>query len=425
MTEHGALSILANIIPGKQEYLTNLLKEVDDNREDTDGIIPFPKLTSVHFARFVILNEAVDTKGSTIPSRLAFTTNFDLPLNNHWQELITYAGAGLWKVFSCCVDFRSGDYDPVKLRQYLEQHSIKAKTFYVGVGYRSVQQVRNEKKLREDIENFADANQSSFKGKSNLEIRERIIEHVRSSPDFEWASTPEPGPGFAWKLKHYGALILAICIGVPIVLVLLPLIIIWVLIIFIDEVKTNPAENKIDKQHLRELMEHETGMVQAQFSAVGNMKPGWFRLQTTNILLMLTNFLAPYIFSKGKLSGIPTVHFARWLIINKGKQMLFLSNYDGNSETYLRDFINIAGRQLTLLFSHTIGYPKTWFMVFGGAKDAKKFMEWARHNQTVTNVWYSANKNLTVNNVFNNSKVRDGLYGTLTEEEATKWLSLI
>ncbi len=139
MTEHGALSILANIIPGKQEYLTNLLKQVDECREDINGIIPFPKLTSVHFARFVVLNEAIDTHGDTIPPTLAFTTNFDLPLVKHWQELITYSGTGLWRVFSCCIDFPQGDYDPAKLRQYLEQHSIKAETFYVGVGYRSVE----------------------------------------------------------------------------------------------------------------------------------------------------------------------------------------------------------------------------------------------------------------------------------------------
>jgi hypothetical protein len=166
-------------------------------------------------------------------------------------------------------------------------------------------------------------------------------------------------------------------------------------------------------------------MVQAQFSAVGNLKPGWFRLHTILFLLKLVNFLAPYLFSKGKLSGIPTVHFARWLIINNGRQMLFLSNYDGNSETYLRDFINIAAKQLTLLFSHTTGYPKTWLMVFGGAKDAKNFMNWARHNQIITNVWYSANKDVTVKNIYNNSKIREGIYSNFTEKEALKWLSLI
>ena len=61
MTEHGALSILANIIPGKQEYLTDLLKQVDESREDINGIIPFPKLTSVHFARFVVFAKQNET----------------------------------------------------------------------------------------------------------------------------------------------------------------------------------------------------------------------------------------------------------------------------------------------------------------------------------------------------------------------------
>lgn len=158
---------------------------------------------------------------------------------------------------------------------------------------------------------------------------------------------------------------------------------------------------------------------------MGNLKPGWIRLQTIRALLKLINFLAPYIFTKGKLSGIPTVHFARWLIINEGNQMVFLSNYDGNSESYLRDFINIAAKSLTLIFSHTVGYPKTWLMLFGGAKDAKTFMEWARCHQMITNVWYSANKDVTVNNIFNNAKIRKGLYSGMTEQEALKWLSLI
>ena len=142
-------------------------------------------------------------------------------------------------------------------------------------------------------------------------------------------------------------------------------------------------------------------------------------------MLRLTDFLAPYLFSKGKLSGIPTVHFARWLIINGGKQMIFLSNFDGNSENYLRDFINIAGRQLTLMFCHTVGYPKTRLMYFGGAKDAEGFMAWARSFQVITNVWYSANKNVTVKNIFHNAAIRAGLYGNMNPKQARAWLNKI
>ena len=105
--------------------------------------------------------------------------------------------------------------------------------------------------------------------------------------------------------------------------------------------------------------------------------------------------------------------------------MLFLSNFDGNSEGYLRDFINIAAMPLTLMFTHTIGYPKTRLMLFGGAKDAKGFMEWARKQQVITNVWYSANKTVTVNNIYNNSAIRAGFYGEMTESEAKAWLKRI
>jgi len=105
--------------------------------------------------------------------------------------------------------------------------------------------------------------------------------------------------------------------------------------------------------------------------------------------------------------------------------MLFLSNYDGNSEDYLLDFIHIAAKQLTLMFCHTQGYPKTRLMVFGGAKDAEGFMAWARYHQIITNVWYSANKAVSVMNIYKNNKIRNGLYGSMTEAEAQKWISII
>jgi len=196
------------------------------------------------------------------------------------------------------------------------------------------------------------------------------------------------------------------------------------IIVLIIESNTKDEKCFIDREHVRELLNNENGIVQNQFSAYGNLKPGFFRLTTLKFILALTDFLAPYIFSKGRLSGIPTVHFARWIILSEGRQMIFLSNYDGNSEGYLRDFINIAAKQLTLIFTHVVGYPKTRLMIFGGAKDAKGFMEWARQNQLITNVWFNAYPDLSVKNIFRNSKIRNGLYGEMNEIQAGNWLKL-
>jgi len=419
MMQHGAFSIVVNIRAGMQEELAALLRQIDAAVE-TNELIPFKQITSIHFARFVILDAGPDARGVVIPARLAFTTNYDLPLDRHVQELVAVGGKGLLRIFSLCEGDLSGG-----LERFLVANNRSSATFYVGVGYRSVQQIHDENVLRQAIDTFADSRRLVFAGQPAVEIRQQIIDFVGSRQDLRWALTPETRASAGWNFRFYGKLILVVLVFLALLPAIVPFVIVWMLIMLGHEIAEKDDPDPVTKEHIRELVNRETQIVQAQFSALGNIKPGKFRLATMMFLLRSTDFLAPYLFSKGKLSGIPTVHFARWLIINEGRQMLFLSNYDGNSENYLRDFIHIAAKQLTLMFCHTQGYPRTRLMVFGGAKDAEGFMAWARYKQIITNVWYSANKQVSVMNVYQNNKIRNGLVGNMTEEEARKWLGII
>ncbi len=425
MTQHGAYSIVVNIREGMQQPLADLLQEIVTRDVETNPIVPFKAIPSIHFARLFILDISTDAKGNPIPARLVFTTNYDKPLDSHLQSMVAIAGEGLWRIFSHCEGFPAGGYDAAGLGTFLAAHNKKSETFYVGVGYRSVQQIHNEHVLRCAINDFADRNRSVLQNQPALTVRQKLIEFVHSLPELEWARSPEPAAGFAWNFAFYGKILLIILLFVVLLPVIIPFVIIWMLIMLGHEMSEKDEPNPVTKDHIRALLNRETQPVQAQFSALGNVKPGKFRLATMLFLLRSTNFLAPYLFSKGKLSGIPTVHFARWLIVEEGRQMLFLSNYDGNSENYLRDFIHIAAKQLTLMFCHTQGYPKTRLMVFGGAKDAEGFMAWARTYQTITNVWYSANKEVSVMNIYKNNKIRNGLSGAMTETQAQKWISII
>lgn len=454
MTLHGALSIIATVNTGRESALATLLEQIETD-PGLNPLVPFAAIGSIHFARFVICPAKPDAHGNTIPCCLVFTTNYDRSTQDHLEELVRQAGPGLWKIFSHCDQFPNspantgnpdtadsadspasagnpGDaasptaspFNPTTLKNFLASHTVKPNTFYVGVGNRSRTQIRQEAELRNDIQHFLDHNRSSLQTKDAVEIREQIRYFVSVNPASTWAMNPEPELTPAYTLSRILRLTLAIVIFLLLSPVLLPLLLIWVLIILYQELTRPNTICHVEKRHLDTLVARETGIVQNQFSAFGDVKPGWFRYHTMVALLKLTDFLAPYLFSKGALSGIPTVHFARWHVISEGRQMLFLSNYDGNSEGYLKDFIDIAAKQLTLLFSHTIGYPKTWLMVFGGAKDANGFMAWARQNQLVTNVWYSANPSVSVKNVFQNSKIRNGLYGTMSERQARNWLRL-
>ena len=425
MTQHGAYSIIVNVREGMQQQLAELLQKMVDDDVETNSIVPFKNITTIHFARFVLLENGEDAEGRMVAARLAFTTNFDMPLDSHLKQMIDVAGPGLWLIFSMCEGFPAGDYNPALLQTFLAKNDKKTETFYVGVGYRSVQQIRNENLLRNAINDYVDSNRTALLNQTAVASRKQIIDFVNASPEMQWAKTPDPAASFRWNFTFLGKPIVLILLFIIFIPLIIPFVIIWMLIMLYHEIHETQAPNPVTKDHIRALVNRETQLVQAQFSALGNLKPGKFRHVTMMFLLRATNFLAPHLFSKGRLSGIPTVHFARWLIIDEGRQMLFLSNYDGNSENYLRDFIHIAAKQLTLMFCHAEGYPKTRLMVFGGAKDAEGFMAWARYRQVITNVWYSAYKQVSVKNIYNNSKIRNGLYGSMTEAEAQKWLGII
>jgi hypothetical protein len=82
-----------------------LCEQIVAEEVETNSIIPFKKITTIHFARFVVLNESTDAFGKNVASYLIFTTNYDQPHKKHLEELVTIAGEGLWKMFSFCEDF--------------------------------------------------------------------------------------------------------------------------------------------------------------------------------------------------------------------------------------------------------------------------------------------------------------------------------
>ena len=98
------------------------------------------------------------------------------------------------------------------------------------------------------------------------------------------------------------------------------------------------------------------------------------------------------------------------------------SNFDGSWENYLGDFIDKAAKGLTAVWSNTAGFPRSRWLLLGGATDEHRFKAFARNSQIVTEVWYSAYKHLSVQNIINNSQIRKGLIGRQKPAETTEWL---
>ena len=122
----------------------------------------------------------------------------------------------------------------------------------------------------------------------------------------------------------------------------------------------------------------EDHLVQNPFTAIGHVKPGRFRRWTLVVILFYLDYATRHFFNRGDLSGVKTIHFARWVFIDGKRRMFFASNYDGSLESYMDDFIDKVAWGLNLVFSNGVGYPRTSWLVRGGARDELAFKDYLR-----------------------------------------------
>jgi hypothetical protein len=173
---------------------------------------------------------------------------------------------------------------------------------------------------------------------------------------------------------------------------------------------------------VEELVSRENRLPQNHLASITTVKPGPFRFVLLKVVLAAIEFLGRIEFYKGSLGGIPSIHFARWAVINDGKYLLFLSNFDGSWEHYLGEFIDQAAGGLTAVWSNAVNFPRTRFLVKGGATDEQRFKSYGRMAQLYTQLWYSAYPFLSVVNVQNNAAIRAQLWGQLDGAKLEAWL---
>jgi hypothetical protein len=445
VTEQAALTVIVEIEEGKEDALRALLKEIGDVVDLPACPIDFRKFTTVHFMRWVVLGADKDARGKDIPAQLVLSTNYDLPLEGHLQELVAVGGATLDKIYSHCKGYTGAK----GLLPYLRGHRVDYAAFYVGTRGRSVAQVRNEEKLRGAIEGYLDRRPQGASQEPAV-VRAEIRRFVFESPELAWARAEPDWAG--WRLRLYGPPLLVLLVllaawvaalvlappllgapwwAVPVATVALallaaaPLVGLFLIVLFHewndpeDDIRTDVGQ--VD--HVKVLVQREDQVVQNQLSHLANVKPQLFRARTLRLVLGAINLLARYVYVRGTLGGIPTIHFARWVILDGGRRLLFFSNFDESWENYLGHFIDKAARGLTAVWSNTVGCPKAKGLIGAGARDEQRFKSWTREHQIFTQVWYSAYEELSVDNINNNSAIRMGLYGELSPAEAEAWLA--
>jgi hypothetical protein len=189
------------------------------------------------------------------------------------------------------------------------------------------------------------------------------------------------------------------------------------------EITDSVSTAQPDHSQVQDVVNQENRIVQNHFASVAPVKPGLFRWLLLKSVLKLIHLVAAVSQNQGSLSGITSIHFARWVVIDGGKRLLFLSNYDGSWENYLDDFIDLASIGLTAIWSNTVGFPRSYFLVYGGATDELLFKTMVRQSQQPSLVWYSAYPDLSIQNIQTNATIREGLFVPMDEAAERAWLA--
>jgi hypothetical protein len=102
--------------------------------------------------------------------------------------------------------------------------------------------------------------------------------------------------------------------------------------------------------------------------------------------------------SSGSLIGISTIHFVRWLVIDDGRRLMMVSDYDGSWENYIDEFAEMILSGLDAIWETSLGYPPD------GARDLPAFKHFLRSHQVPAEVFFSAYPRETVLNIVNDSR---------------------
>jgi hypothetical protein len=411
-------------------------------------LVPFGKFYTLHFARFVILNDTTldDLKayGAEFPDApiyLAFFGDCDGPDAPLLADFAHRAGVGLRQIFAHCEGFDSR----CDLLQWMRSHSVKPAATYVNWIGRTVRQIREEAALHEALS-------SSLGGLSIDEPRQIRHELILAVDEKRIQLTaPAPTP-IAWQVRR---LLYILAAALAVFLVLRPLLTLTfgaallvngavlavlaaTLAVFLVQLRRHEITGKDvltrhpellaspNDSHLQALGALQDYDVTNQYSLIGQLKPGRFARWTTTVIFWAINLASPFLYPRGNLARIKTIHSARWVFLDGKRRVLFASNYDGSAESYMDDFVNKVAFGLNLAFSQGVSYPPTWFVLWRGANYEQEFKNVQRRHALPAEVWYKAYPGLSLFDIERNARIRRGLERDgMTGTEIRQWLAEI
>jgi hypothetical protein len=432
VTPQGHFMVIAPLAAGHEDGVRQTLERmnaVPGMADPRNGLLPFGAFETIHFARFVVLDdpsaadiEVYGVKRASLPTYLAFMGDCDGPARVLLGALARQAASGLREIFAHCADFEAG----TDVLTWMLAHDRPHAATYVNWVGRTVLQIKEESALQRALSARVPRRPLDSTGEAQR-LRAELIAFVdaESSAGRLTLTSPAPTP-IGWIIAHLTYLITVPVIALllaPLLVVLLPFLL-WRL----RRLETTDPEicPRPAIEALQTLQRIEDVDVTNQYTAIGSLKPGPFRGGLVIVLLLLIDYFARMVFTRGYLARVRSIYFARWVFIDGRSRMVFASSYDGGHEAYMDDFINKVAWGLNLVFSNGVGWPRTDWLILRGARREHLFKYFQRRHQIPTQVWYKAYPGLTLLDLDRNQRIRRGLQSAgMSDAAVLDWLRLL
>lgn len=427
--------IVVPVIPDKRVPLQGLLDSMNQSAGIADpenSLIPFARFKMLHSCRLLIIDSitseeirAYELEPHDWPASLAILGEVDGTAEEFMALLAIQALEGLTAFFSHCEGFHDHiNNNRGSMLAFMQSHSTPPAANYINWIGRTVLQINEEARLQASLSKKLSIIKSTVPLSNVREIRQLLLNHAEQEIHHGSISlSDEQTTPLPYRIRNLLDVVffpLCLLLLLPIIVLITPFVL-WQLR---RQEKNDPDINtRAEPAHVKSLSRIEDFDVTNQFNVFGDIKPGLFRLYLLKFIMRVVDYFARHIYKRGFLARVRSIHFARWVFLNNNRSMFFASTYDGSLESYMDDFINKVAFGLNLTFSHGVGYPRTRWMIKGGAENEQEFKNTLRRHQLPSAVWYRAYPGLTATDMARNARIRQGLHTYPKDDNAIRqWL---
>jgi len=421
----GSLTLLALLRPGSREPLGRTLRAIGDDirgrRLEGDPTFPhihFTRSDRIHFARFAIVE---DPEGRRHRDRLLYAATFDGTLSEHIRELLAIT-THMQAIWGHCQGYTGVEGFPA----FVRAHAREPEALYIAFREGSVEAVRRGISLRRKVDAFLEADPAE--GAARLEEM-LAAEHRRRRRLL---------PRAAAFLAGTRATLRRLLRAAPIVVDVARAVgaygfgTVWraslTILATLDRYPAIRILNRVTGNRLPPMGSHysslppdrcnavrspgptgppepgdlppsfrEDVVAQNQLTLVTGVEPG--QVLRLRAVLAAVQSLATRLSPPGSLTGISTIHFVRWLVLDDDRRLLMLSDYDGSWENYIDEFAEMILSGLDAIWGGATGYPPD------GARDLPGFKHFLRTHQLPAQLFYSAYPDTTTLNILSDREL--------------------